>query len=178
MSESRTPLPVIRVDVATPCTMSWDEMTPADDSGRRFCEHCQRHVHDLSRLRGDEVVDLICKNAGNLCVRYEQLPGGGAKTLEYADRSGEGLRTRRWLLAGVIVSLLGGVANAMWHRKQPSAPPLLMTTRAPVPMVMGGISAPLPLAKPPVVSKPKQSAPARKPAAQGKTSRGPRAAAK
>ena len=117
MKPSKTPLPVIKVDVATPCTMSWDAMKPAQD-GRRFCEHCQRHVHDLSTMRGTEVEDLICKSAGSLCVRYEQLPGGAVKTLEYNDRRGEGLRTRRWLLVGVIVSLMGGVANAMWRSRQ------------------------------------------------------------
>jgi len=136
MNSRKTPLPVIKVDVATPCTMSWDAMKPADDAGRRFCAHCQRHVHDLSGLHGSEVEDLLCGSAGNLCVRYEELPGGVVRTLEYNDRHGEGWRTRRWLLVGVIVSLMGGVANAMWRSRR--TPPRAT-------MVMGGLRAPTPV---------------------------------
>jgi hypothetical protein len=130
MTRSNTPLSVI-VDVDQPCPMSWEAMKPSGDDARRFCAHCQRHVHDLSTMRRDEVTDLICKNAGNLCVRYERLPDGGVKTLEYQSRTGQEGRTRRWLLIGAIVSLMGGVANAMWHKKQP-----------PPPMVLGGVRAP------------------------------------
>jgi hypothetical protein len=127
------------VNVTNPCTMSWDALQ-SDNTGRRFCEHCQRHVHDLSAMRSDEVTDLICRNAGNLCVRYEQLPGGGVKTLDYQQRTGHEGRTRRWLLVGAIVSLLGGVANAMWHKKPPP----------PMPVVVGGCPAPLVITPPPV----------------------------
>jgi hypothetical protein len=131
MTPKNTPLPVI-VNVANPCAMSWDAMQ-ASQPGTRFCRHCQRHVHDLSAMRADEVTDLICKNAGNLCVRFEQLPDGGVKTLDYQQRTGREGRTRRWLLVGAIVSLLGGVANAMWHKKPPP----------PAPVVVGGCPAPL-----------------------------------
>ena len=68
-------------------------------------------------------------------MRYEVLPGGGVKTLEYNDRHGEGLRTRRWLLIGVIVSLMGGVANAMWRQRPPR----------PAPIVMGQMLRPMPV---------------------------------
>src|SRR5207247_3361788 len=110
--------------------LSWEAMEQGED-GRRFCEHCHRHVHDLSAMRRDEVTDLLCRSAGRLCVRFEQLPDGGVKTLDYQPLTGREGRTRRWLLVGAIVSLMGGVANAMWHKKQP-----------PPPVIMGGPSLP------------------------------------
>jgi len=40
-----------------------------------LCEHCQRDVHDLSAMRGDEALDLICRNAGyRLCFRKVKTP--------------------------------------------------------------------------------------------------------
>ena len=119
------PLPVIRVNVISPCPIPRDAMPPSNASGRWFCDHCQRHVHDLSRLRSGEVEELICKSAGSLCVRYEPLPDGSVKTLDYAERTGKEGRTRRWLLIGAIVSLLAGVANAVWHKKNPAPPPMM-----------------------------------------------------
>ena len=34
--------------IAEPCSQSWDEME--GDAERRFCRHCDKHVHDLSAL--------------------------------------------------------------------------------------------------------------------------------
>ena len=95
MDHARSPLPVL-VNITEPCPRSWEAMEQGED-GRRFCEHCQRHVHDLSAMRSDEVMDLFCRSAGRLCVRFEQLPDGGVKTLDYQPFTGRERRTRRFL---------------------------------------------------------------------------------
>ena len=86
------------------------------------------------------MTDLICRSAGSLCVRYQPLSDGSAKTLDYQQRSGHEGRTRRWLLVGMIVSLLGGVANAMWHKKQPPPPPTILGGIGPAPLVVGPVT--------------------------------------
>jgi hypothetical protein len=150
MDHSKTPLPVI-VNVTQPCPMSWDAM-PSAEAGRRFCAHCQRHVHDLSSMRRDEVADLVCRSAGNLCVRFEPLPGGGVKTLDYQPLTGREGRTRRWLMVGAIVSLMGGVANAMWHKRQPPPAPVVLGGIGPPPMVIGGPCPPTLTTSPPATT--------------------------
>jgi hypothetical protein len=130
MSHAATPLPVI--EVQSPCPADWDAM-PGDDRAR-FCAHCQRHVHDLSAMRSDEVADLICRTAGSLCVRFEREADGQVKTLDYAPRRGWRMRYR-WLVVGVLAALGAGIGRGAWQRHQPSN------------IILGGIGPP-PLAQP------------------------------
>jgi hypothetical protein len=109
-----TPLPVI--EVQAPCPADWNVMD--GDDRARFCAHCERHVHDLSAMRSDEVLDLICRNAGRLCVRFEQTADGAVKTLDYAPPR-RGWRGRyRWLVVGLLAALGAGTARAAWLRQQ------------------------------------------------------------
>lgn len=59
----------VEVRVASPCTVDWQSMTPADRG--RFCGECKKVVHDLSNLTEGEARALL-REAGNgeLCVRY------------------------------------------------------------------------------------------------------------
>jgi len=97
---STNALPVI--EVPTPCPMDWNVMT--GDERSRFCAHCQRHVHDLSTMRRDEVADLLCREAGELCVRFERTADGAVRTLDYepADRA---RRWGEWLKSGAFAVL-------------------------------------------------------------------------
>jgi hypothetical protein len=119
-----TPLPVI--EVQTPCPADWNAMDDGDDQAR-FCAHCQHHVHDLSAMRSDEVVDLICRNAGQLCVRFERTADGAVRTLDYAPRRGGWRGRYRWLVVALLAALGAGSARAAWLRQQ-------QTT-----VIMGGI---------------------------------------
>jgi hypothetical protein len=78
-----TPLPVIEVE--QPCHEDWKSMS--GDERARFCAQCGQHVHDLSAMRSDEVVDLVCRNAGRLCVRLERTSDGQVRTLDYEPTS-------------------------------------------------------------------------------------------
>ena len=120
MKQSDTALPVI--DVAQPCPKDWDQMS--GDDRRRFCAHCQRFVHNLSAMSRTEVEDLICAEAGRLCVRFERDDSGGVKTLDYATRSGG--RSRRWLLVGCIIAGIAAIAQAAWHRRPRATPPVVL----------------------------------------------------
>ena len=112
-------LPVVQV--ARPCEKSWDAMSGDDRS--RFCEHCGRSVHNLSAMTDAQAL-AVCTQAGPLCVRYEVAPDGSVKTLDYEKRDrGRERVTRRWLIAGALVSLGAGIANVVWRRRQPPPPP-------------------------------------------------------
>ena len=141
MRGSPTPLPVI--EVQSPCPVDWDAMhrdraVGADDRAR-FCAHCQRHVHDLSTMRSDEVVDLICRSAGRLCVRFEQTADGAVKTLDYAPKR-HGWRGRyKWLAVGLLAAIGAGGARSAWQRQH--QPTIVLGRIAPVQMPTTATSA-------------------------------------
>jgi hypothetical protein len=92
-----TSLPVI--EIKNPCPVDFHAM-PVEGRAR-YCAHCDRHVHDLSAMRSDEVADLICQNAGQLCVRFEQAADGQIVTLDYARPT-----PRRWTWEWLVLSVL------------------------------------------------------------------------
>jgi len=137
VAAAATPLPVI--EVTDPCPADWNAM--AGDDRTRFCAHCQRHVHDLSAMRTDEVADLFCRSAGALCVRFERAADGQIKTLDYAPRRGW-RHGSKWLVLGVLAALGAGGARAAWQR-QSTPPPN---------MIMGGCPAPPMIAPAPTLA--------------------------
>jgi len=55
--------------IASPCGADWRTMKPSDK--KRFCDACQKHVHDLSALtEGEARAVLHAPPAEGLCVRY------------------------------------------------------------------------------------------------------------
>jgi hypothetical protein len=117
------PKPLRVVQVTNPCSMPWSAMN--GDDRVRFCEHCQRRVHNLSALTDEEAVDLTCRNAGALCVRFERAADGTVKTLDYEKRLARGVVTRRWLIVGVAASVAAGVVRMLWARRHPPQPEVL-----------------------------------------------------
>lgn len=136
MSSTR-PLDVIQVQ--SPCTMDWDTMK--GDERTRFCEHCGKHVHNLSVLPANEAERLVCNNAGSLCVRFARDPVTNAVlTLEYAPQK-QYSRRRAIATIAALTAAFGSVAA--WAGIKLTAKP------APPPMMfLGGISAAPPPAAP------------------------------
>lgn len=54
--------------IQKPCPMSWDSMQ--GDEKRRFCEHCQLHVHNLSEMSTQEQVALMESPGERKCITY------------------------------------------------------------------------------------------------------------
>ncbi|MBL9131553.1 MAG: hypothetical protein JNG86_10160 [Verrucomicrobiaceae bacterium] len=54
--------------IQKPCPMSWDSMQ--GDEKRRFCEHCQLHVHNLSEMTTQEQVTLMRSPGERKCITY------------------------------------------------------------------------------------------------------------
>jgi hypothetical protein len=46
----------------------------------RFCDHCSLSVHNLSEMTSKQVLRLIGKSHGRVCIRYIRRPGGALAT--------------------------------------------------------------------------------------------------
>ncbi|HKQ52973.1 MAG TPA: ankyrin repeat domain-containing protein [Pyrinomonadaceae bacterium] len=73
-----------RIHVAAPCRADWDKM--AGNEQVRFCLHCSKHVHDLSKITRNDARKLVAASGGSLCVRYQKRPDGTLKTAEHAPQ--------------------------------------------------------------------------------------------
>ena len=119
----RRPLDVI--EVKQPCPMSWEQMR--GDDTRRFCAHCNKHVHNLSAMPADEAEKLVCSAAGELCVRYARDPvTQQVMTLDYQPKF---VPSRRRVIA-VMLSILSAcgisgawAANKLLRKPAPPPPP-------------------------------------------------------
>ena len=54
-----------------PCHVAWDTMHAEDASPRRYCDTCEKHVHDLSAMTKREAEALLQASDWNICVNYE-----------------------------------------------------------------------------------------------------------
>jgi len=132
-----------QVRLTEPCPVAWGDMR--GDEQRRFCAHCNLHVHNLSAMPQDEAQRLICASAGRLCVAYFPNEQGGVATvagvaqLEYAKQK----RPRYgWRLVTIIAAICG-TASALGmavYRPKP-APPAAALIKGKM-MVVGMIAPP------------------------------------
>jgi hypothetical protein len=96
-----------QVRIAEPCPVPWDTMK--GDDRRRYCSHCNLHVHNLSAMTEDAAQRLICNSAGRLCVAYFPDANGAVTPLEYREQKQP---RYGWKLVAMIAAL-GGVASAV-----------------------------------------------------------------
>lgn len=62
------------VEIASPCTASWDEMQGDDRS--RFCSHCKLNVYNLAVMTEQEAERLIIEKEGKLCTKIHRRADG------------------------------------------------------------------------------------------------------
>lgn len=58
--------PLLRVRV--PCSEDWSAME--EDGRGRFCNLCNMHVHDVSRMTEHEARELLAARTSRVCVRF------------------------------------------------------------------------------------------------------------
>ena len=101
---SRIPLELI--EVKKPCSKDWNRMRGSDQA--RFCDHCNRDVYDLGAMTDADVQNLLCQQAGKLCVRFTRLANGKIQTLDYCPPSGRrGYGWRFWAVICAVAAALG-----------------------------------------------------------------------
>ncbi len=111
--------PPLRIE--NPCPKSWDGMT--GDDKRRFCEHCQLHVHNLSAMSAPERAQFVADTTakGHACITYELRPDG---TMVTPTRWSWALRPLR-ALAALFAALLPFAFSACATRRTTGVPPPL-----------------------------------------------------
>jgi hypothetical protein len=85
------------IEVKSPCSQGWDSMQGNDEV--RFCDHCVKHVHNLSAITRKDVRKLIARSNGNICVHYVRRPDGRIETLK---RTLHQLTRQTGIAAGVL----------------------------------------------------------------------------
>jgi hypothetical protein len=93
-----------RVDVASPCTVSWDDMK--GDERVRHCGQCRLNVYNLSEMTPHEAADLVSQREGRLCVRFYRRADGTMITRDCPV----GLRAVRAKAAAAVARLAAAVA--------------------------------------------------------------------
>jgi outer membrane protein OmpA-like peptidoglycan-associated protein len=68
---------MVELRIASPCTAAWEQMAPV--SGGRWCERCERPVHDLTRATALEVrATAVVFGRSGLCARLRVDADGEA----------------------------------------------------------------------------------------------------
>lgn len=100
-----------QLNVAEPCHASWNQMR-GNGTGR-FCNHCQKTVHDLTAMPREEAERLLCRSGGELCVRFTKGADGQVLTLDYQTHTGKRRWSwKMWTVIALIGALTVGVVNA------------------------------------------------------------------
>jgi len=89
------------VQVASPCHVSWDEMT--GDERIRFCKQCSLHVYNLSDMPRAEAEALVNQAEGRTCIRMFRRDDGTMLTRDCPV----GLRAMRQRLLRAVAALAG-----------------------------------------------------------------------
>jgi len=111
------PTQIDRLRVATPCPMSWDQMT--GDNRVRFCDQCQLNVYNIAELSRIETEALIASTEGRLCARLFRRADGTVITKDCPV----GLRALRRRVAkrtAAIFAAIVGLSSAAFGQESSS----------------------------------------------------------
>lgn len=122
------PTDLDRLRVKGPCDRTWESLTPVPgNASARFCDDCQKHVHDLSAMDGDEARRLLATARGRVCMLLTTRRDGTVVTREapaVAARTG-------WASAAAAALVVGsaGLAGCSGDDRQAPSEP---ATAAPI----------------------------------------------
>ena len=146
-----------RVNVASPCTASWDAME--GDEQARFCGGCKKNVYNLSAMTAEEAAALVRNTEGRLCVRYYRRTDGtmltadcpiGASARQARKKrnvialAGAGAALAAYRLSGQKATepVAGGMIPLPMASPAPTPEPAMMGKMPSRHFVMGAIAAP------------------------------------
>jgi hypothetical protein len=92
------------IPIASPCGADWRTMKPSDT--KRFCDACQKHVHDLSAMTPTAAKALLSSPpTEGLCVRYLYDAHGEILFRDAPLPTGMLVRAKRFATAAAAVAL-------------------------------------------------------------------------
>ena len=107
MNKKQNPLAIIdSINVENPCHESWEKMT--GDSRQRFCELCNKQVHNLSEMTSAQAEELLANSQSRLCVRYYRNADGSVMTSDRRD-------THETRFRRVMRRLVVSAAFPLWY---------------------------------------------------------------
>jgi len=101
----KTSANIDRLRIATPCPISWDQMT--GDNRVRFCDHCHLNVYNISALSRLEAEKLIAATEGRLCARLFRRADGTVLTSDCPV----GLRALRRRVAKKTAAIFAAIVS-------------------------------------------------------------------
>jgi len=99
------------IDVATPCSAPWSDMT--GDERVRHCEQCKLNVYNLSEMSERQATALVEKTEGRLCVRFLRRADGTVLTKD-CPVGITALKRRARLAYARVAALLGVVCSGLF----------------------------------------------------------------
>lgn len=94
----------MKIKIASPCPMRWEDMSGNDRS--RFCQHCSKHVYNLSNMTSAEISALIQEKEGNVCARIYQRPDVTVMTADCPVGAERFYRRLRVLIASAAAAIV------------------------------------------------------------------------
>lgn len=99
------------------CPMSWNSMR--GDLKKRYCEHCQLHVHNLSAMSGRERESFVWESGGRACIAYRLNADGTLITPPTRwQRATRVFREPKAAAMGLLATLLPFLFSACSHTEQ------------------------------------------------------------
>src|SRR4051812_11090913 len=90
--------------IETPCPKRWETMR--GDAKRRFCDHCQLHVHNLSAMSAAERERFVDASRGQACIAYELRGDGSMVTLSRWAWLLVPFQRARWAVAALVAAFV------------------------------------------------------------------------
>jgi hypothetical protein len=106
--QARAPISLELIEIASPCTASWDAMR--GDDRVRFCDQCKLHVYDISAMSRPEATELIVEHEGRLCVQMYRRADGTVITDDCSAIRKAARRAARIALAASSVVLCAALS--------------------------------------------------------------------
>lgn len=129
------------LEIRSPCSESWAAMLGSDQL--RLCQHCNKHVHNLSAMVPAEAEALLASKPADLCVRVETSANGSVLSRGIAPgEPGRVLALPRWAVRMASALLLGWLLPSC---REAAEPPLPVTGQDPpedMRVLMGEICLP------------------------------------
>ncbi len=135
----RTPIDFDSLRIATPCPVSWADMT--GDARKRFCGQCSLHVYDVSELTRGEAETLIRSSEGRVCMRLHRRADGRIVTKDCGRVRAAIERRVRWVRAAAA-SVLAVLGFAACSRGEDAPKPLLAPAAPTDLSEMGDVAVP------------------------------------
>jgi hypothetical protein len=124
------------IPIASPCGADWRTMKPSDT--KRFCDACQKHVHDLSAMTPTAAKALLSSPpTEGLCVRYLYDAHGEILFRDAPLPTGMLVRAKRFATAAAAVALPMALAACSGSMGD-----------GPEPVMMGAVACPMPTPAP------------------------------